>query len=341
MRKNFTIFLSMLFFISGLSAQTVPQEQQSLITKVTADWCYNCGTWGWSFYEDLMEDNDSKALMLKAHYSGGLSDQVGQDLSNNFGAVGQPRFYVDNTDQNVNSGSVAAKRTEIKNLVDNNATGSPIVNAAVDVYDDGTVNLKTEFFQNTSGDYYTSVYIVEEGVSATQTPINVVDHSDIIRQSLTTSTFGDLTSTGAVDAGDAFTESYEFFFLPDWNIAFLEFVAIVWKKEGDTYIYVNGSSTTVINPATPVNDLSEDIGISVYPTTIAETGRLELELDEQKEIRIDIIDLTGKKIDVIYDGMVSAGESSFIIEKKNAVPGMYFIRMTSGDKTATKKVIFR
>jgi hypothetical protein len=55
--KRIYILLTFVFFINLLQGQDVPETQQSLISKVTATWCINCGTWGWSLYEGLEQDN--------------------------------------------------------------------------------------------------------------------------------------------------------------------------------------------------------------------------------------------------------------------------------------------
>ncbi|HHB79571.1 MAG TPA: hypothetical protein ENK85_10105, partial [Saprospiraceae bacterium] len=44
-------------------AQEVPQTQSSLIIKKTASWCPPCGGWGWDLFEQLIDDNDSQAIL--------------------------------------------------------------------------------------------------------------------------------------------------------------------------------------------------------------------------------------------------------------------------------------
>ena len=53
----FTISILVSSLTIGFS-QDVPEVQQSLITKITATWCPSCGGWGWTFFENILADND-------------------------------------------------------------------------------------------------------------------------------------------------------------------------------------------------------------------------------------------------------------------------------------------
>ncbi len=345
MKRLFTLLVFALF-VNVMFAQTVPEEQKSLITKVTATWCSNCGSWGWTFYEDLITDNDDKAIMVAAHYSGSLENTVGTEWSSNLGATSQPRFILNNTDQNVLSNATAARRTEIAAAVTANATMAPIVNAAVDVYDDGTFNVKTQFFQNATGDYYTSVYVIEENVIANQAGNSSgsnTSHHDILRAAVTPTTFGDMTGSGTINSGAIFDNTYNYTLNSGWNMDNLHFAAIVWEKVGDKYEYVNGSITNSITPANPtaVKDLSNEIKVSVQPNIIKENAQLVLELDEQKDLEIRMVNLLGQEVKAIHSGNLNEGKQIFEIQKENISNGIYFIQISSEGKTLTEKIIFQ
>ena len=55
--KKIILLLSVFFYLGmNAIAQTVEAKQNTLITKKTATWCSFCGTWGWDFFENLVED---------------------------------------------------------------------------------------------------------------------------------------------------------------------------------------------------------------------------------------------------------------------------------------------
>ena len=71
-QRIFTLLLFFALSFSNIHAQDVPEVQRTLLTKVTATWCPSCGSWGWSFFEDIIEDNTGKATFMGAHHSGNL-----------------------------------------------------------------------------------------------------------------------------------------------------------------------------------------------------------------------------------------------------------------------------
>jgi len=238
MKKNL-LFLFVLLFTLQAQAQEVPEVQKSLVTKVTATWCINCGTWGWSLFEGILEDNAEKALIVANHYSGDLDNPTAEDIASNFNATSQPRFVLDNTDQSASSGSAATKRTEIKNQIDANFLLSPVVNAGLDVILDGNqliVNTKTKFFQAATGEYYVGVYIIENGVVNFQSGQGMnAAHKNIMRTGMSTGTFGDLVMNGNINMGMEFDHDFSIMLNSAWNVDNLEVATIVWKKDADKY----------------------------------------------------------------------------------------------------------
>jgi len=185
MKKIFTlIFLSSLFSTSFF-AQEVPEVQRPLLTKISATWCPPCGGWGWTMMENMVIDNDEKATLIVAHHDGQLVTAAGDAFSTNFNSPYQPFFYMYNDDLGATPGNAAAKRTEIKDLVDVEAAKSPMVNAGMILTLDGTslqIDTKTKFFQATSGEYYLGIYAVEnEVVNFQQGQGNNAIHEKVLR----------------------------------------------------------------------------------------------------------------------------------------------------------------
>jgi len=343
MKRIFTLFLAIIMTIT-IQAQIVPEEQQSLITKVTATWCGNCGTWGWSFYEDISADNDDKALMMKAHYSGDLQNSIGQEMGTNFNITGQPRFFVNNTDQNITPSNTTTKRTEVANAVNDIASQTPIVNAAVDVtITVGEINfeVKTKFFAATSGEYYTNVYIVEDNVIANQSGQSTganTSHQDVVRGAVDANTFGQLVVDGSAGMNMEVNHSYVIQTDPTWDIENLEFIAVVWSKSEGVYSFENGSSSTNV-VISSTEDIADEIDLSVKPTLLEDETTVSLTLEEQTDLSINLYDLNGKVVRQIQQGNLPTGNHQFTIQKDNLAAGMYIVNIQTAKGIATKKII--
>lgn len=342
--KQLLTFFTAILFVTQMNSQTVPEVQQSMITKVTATWCPHCGTWGWDFYENISNDNDSKALMLKAHYSGDLQTNIGQDLANNFNSQSQPRFVVNNTDQNVTTSTASAKRTNIQQIVDDVYEQAPVVNAGVLATLDNnqvSISVKTKFFQATSGEFHTNVYIVEDGVIANQSGnsagANTV-HEDIIRTTASGTTFGALVTNGTVDAGMEFTQSYTIPVNSGWNMDNVEFVAVVWSKSGETYTFENGSAAA-LSTSTPVKDIAEEIQLNIQPTLVSYDTNISISLDKNQDLSIELINLQGQVVKEIHTGNLGAGQHHFNVAKADLASGIYLVSIQGNEGIASRRIV--
>ncbi len=329
-----------------LFAQSVVEEQRTLLTKKTATWCPLCGQWGWTMMKDLIEDNSERALILGAHYSGDLETQIAKDLTTHFGGAGQPKFYANNVNQGVSSGNLATKRAEIKTLVDNNFNMSPVVNAGVEaVVAGGKINIdvKTRFFQPASGEYYVAVFIVENDVLNKQSGqgTNAL-HPNVMRTSAVSTWYGEVFSTGNADTGDEATFSYSIDGNPAWKTENLRAIVTVWKKDGSTYEFVNGDQDEDLNLSTSVDDQVGSNSLRIVPSILKDISKINIELNSQAPVSLDVYNLLGEKMVDIYQGVLPAGTTSFDMHRDRLDRnGMYFLTLRVGDKTVSKRFLVK
>ncbi len=346
MNRLFYTLTIIFFSITAVNSQVVPEVQKSLITKITATWCPNCGGWGWTFFNNIYADNAAKALIIKANYSGQLQNTTSADFATNFNVNYQPYFIVGNENQNVTSTNVASKRTAIQGLVDNNYATPPVVNTGLNVTKNGdilNVQTKTHFFQNTEGEYYLGVYVIEDGVvNFQENQGNDAVHKNVLRASMSSSSFGELIASGSIAASSEFEQQFSIP-LGTWNLDNLEIAAIIWKKVGDTYEFVNTHSTTEISTVGIAIIPEDEISFNVYPTITAANAMIELELkSENTAIQLELTDLSGKKLATIFEGNASVGLQTFEINRTMVgASGLYLLVLRHGNAVSTKKIIFQ
>ena len=341
----FTLTIT-IFTLINISAQTVPNTQQAMITKITATWCPNCGGWGWDFYNNIYSDNADKALMLQANYSGELQNQVSQDFAQNFNVNYQPYFILGNTNQNVTSSNAASKRTIIKTQVDSIFDATPIANSGLLAELDGNtlnVTVRTRFFQETIGEYYLGVYVIEDGVvNFQQNQGDNAVHKNVLRTSMTNESFGVFLDDGVVEEFSEFLNEFSIQ-LGDWNVNNLEIAAIIWKKEGAAYTYINSNSTTELGTVGVTLIPEDEIGFDVYPTVSNSKITIAVDLkNDVNDVKLELFDPSGKKLETIFEGRSTSGLKTFELDKSMVNSnGLYFLMLHSGDKVSTKKVIFQ
>ena len=351
MKNTLLSLLFLLTFSLGLQAQEtleVPHTQMPVITKIAATWCPPCGSWGWTFFEHLLEDNSEKAVIFVAHHSGDLINEVASALTTNYGATYQPEYFVNGVDQAVTSGNTTAKRMEIKEIVDQTALMSPIAQTALEAtYFEENINLnfKTEFFQSTSGAYYLGLYLVEKIVIADQAPMGSnVEHENIIRKELTNNNFGTLLASGDIGEGSTIEHSLTFP-LNDYMPENLEIISIIWKKEGNSYLVLNANKDSDVEFAMPVATAFQEIektAFKVNPTIITNHANIDFRLNTALFGNISLLDVSGRVVEVLYRGILNEGQNSLDLTRSDDFPaGIYFVRLQIGDEVLSRKVVLK
>jgi len=117
MKQFFTLLIVLSISIVGYGQSF---KNTPLISKRTADWCPNCGNWGWSFKKAMLEEiSTEEATILALHHSGGLANPTSIAITEAVGGSGQPRFYLNNQDMGASSGNWNDKLEEVKTDVAN------------------------------------------------------------------------------------------------------------------------------------------------------------------------------------------------------------------------------
>ncbi len=348
MKKKLLLF-SLLFIFSLQIFAQVPQEQRSLLIKVSATWCPPCGGWAWDMFENLVEDNQDNAVLITAHYSGDLFNVSADEMAANVNAAFQPSFFLNNVHQSITSGNASTKRTTIKDAVDANALEMPLANVGINVThiastEELQFNTTTKFFQDATGEYYVASYIVENEVVNQQAGQGAdAIHEKILRGSVTSETFGELVVNGAVATGAEVEHNNTITIDADWNIDHLEFVSIIWKKENDEYQFVNANITTDFTIGVGADDLNTLVSaMKVHPTVTSTTANVTIDLENEiQNATLELYDFSGKKVEVIFQGQIGIGNSTFTIEKSSGMTkGMYLVVLQTEAGAITRKVIF-
>ncbi len=346
MKKNtFTLLVACLFLVQGI-AQQVLQEQRSLVTKRTADWCPNCGTYGWTYFKEAIQQNGDKAVYIAAHYSGGLSVGAANDITENFGGGYQPRFFFNQTDQGVLSSNVTTKLTSLKTQIDAAFETAPIANTGFQpIYKDGEIQVaaKVKFFQAAQGDFYLGMYLLEDNVTAYQASIgNDALHRKLLRFAFTTETFGEPITNGDVAAGQEFDLNFA---LPIGDVSGYDYevVGIVWKKEGSKYLPVNVWSTNEIEVVSETTIIEPKNGLLIYPSVTKQQSVVEIaSIENQPNAQLEVFDLKGRRVAVLLDGELKAGSSRFELNREMlGGNGLYFVQLKTPGFVKTEKVVFQ
>lgn len=82
--------------------------------------------------------------------------------------------------------------------------------------------------------------------------------------------------------------------------------------------------------------------ITLFPNPTTDRVRLRAEFEKNQNIRIDVIDASGRILQTPVAGRFVSGEQSFDIDLQDGLaPGLYFIRLTGEEGVAARKLLVR
>jgi hypothetical protein len=114
--------------------------------------------------------------------------------------------------------------------------------------------------------------------------------------------------------------------LDESNAVVMKIGAVGW----DTFLGVEKDQ------AKPV---PERISLSAYPNPFNMTTTISFELARTGEIHIRIYDVMGREVGRLIEGMRPAGHHELRYDASGLASGIYFVRLTAGDLTVTKKLM--
>ena len=172
-----------------------------------------------------------------------------------FTISGWPNFWIGNNYKGTN--------TNVTSEVNTYLGETNVANAVVLVTKngDGTweIKVQVEFFAAGSGEYYVAVYITEDGIDGSapytsggygqngSTNPNYT-HDHVLRASANGSPWGESIGSSP-GAGTVVSKTYAVTLDSDWVESNLHLNAIIWKKSGSSYEYVN--ATDDVHEQTP------------------------------------------------------------------------------------------
>lgn len=321
---------TLLFFL--LSFGIFAQTQKTLITKRTATWCPFCGSWGWELAKAIEEKDNPNGIVIRAHYSGDLVSEASLAITNNFGGIYQPEFYVNEEKIAVGGSTWMTKVDEFDAVIDENADELPEVsffaNSSVSgntISLDATVNA----LKNMEGEYYFGAYLLEDYVVNYQSSIgNDAVHNNVLRDAFTSNVFGEEFGNATVEEG--FSKKFELSVNPeggDVNNRKFKILLILWKKDGEKYSVVNIDFFEA-GQSTNVEEIKAINQFNIY--TIGEQLIIDTkETMDYMDTTIEIFDSTGKRI---QSQRLNNQQKSVILLNSSMVKGIYFYQILQNNR---------
>jgi hypothetical protein len=115
-----------------------------------------------------------------------------------------------------------------------------------------------------------------------------------------------------------------------WEVALTEEQV---KKLGNASTIPTGIKDIQINEN---NDLAQN-----FPNPFSDNTTFKYQVRETGNVSFHVIDITGREVKVINEGLKTAGSYSLQMKADNLIDGIYFVQMKAGNRTSTRKIVVR
>ena len=296
-----------------------------ILSKTTATWCPRCGDWGWSFMEEMKDEfEDGSAMVLGVHYLGStLENETAIWFADNLGSIGQPRFYVNNTNISV-TGANWQDQIQVAKDERDALLGTTVDVLGVSSADlDGNV-LRVQVNVNglTDPDAYLGVYIYEDKVEASQAG-GVSDdiHPNVLRAAMSVDPEGIAINN---DGFWTFNKSLE----SDWVRDELGVLLILWQKVDDNFIIRSSQAIDNIIARSGVEGQLEESDFEI----IQNVSSITINASESGAHNLSLNDMTGRAI------VVNKFEQQITIDHGQVPSGQYILLIERDGKYMSKKI---
>ncbi len=221
-------------------------KQRAIIQGFTSTGCLGCGSWGVPTFEEFITKNlDVVPISVHIKYGDPMITDESNDLGNNrTGRKWTPQIAVGHTQCVLltagNSIDNAGSKKKMQEEYDAIVAQEQKVKVAASYKIDGK-NMKIfyggEVLEEANSEYFISAYLMENNFASYQNGGDSVEvHNHFIRTS-TEGAFG-------ISLSNKMELEKEFELNPNWNWGEVYALAVVWKKNGGNYEYLNAIEAT-------------------------------------------------------------------------------------------------
>lgn len=346
------VLLSALIVMTGASmlhAQTPQNKKRVVVFDFSDTWCPPCGQYGVAIADTvdhkLNEGEKGYLIGIKGSFQPSSPSSINAmsagTLFDNFDLSGVPTFMVGNFEANAPTGNNASDIVGIMAAVTSFNAEAVVASTAANMSISGdlmTVTAKTKFWAAATGEYYMTAFLAEDKIVAAQannSPTTV--HPHVLKGTMATtgtalvaSPWGEQIGTSSIAANTEFSKTYKVTVDPAWVKANLEVYILIFKKNGNTYEYVNAEKAR-----TATSSIEDAIigmeQVALYPNPTGSTSSLDLTLTKAMTVDINVTDALGRSV---YQAghTLRSGKNTLTIPSDKFASGLYDVTITGEDK---------
>jgi len=118
---------------------------------------------------------------------------------------------------------------------------------------------------------------------------------------------------------------------------------IITLQPGEYHVYLNRNVVSnIVTPVTSINVPGSSLSVKLYPNPVLKNAALEVNTPESGTVQIDLLTITGQKLQSIYSGFMVKGLHTLAVDKNEKLSaGMYLLRVSTKTSAGTVKFILK
>ena len=326
--RSLLLVASALLLSLNLSAQPVQEKQMSIVVKKTATWCSNCGSWGWQWFKDAIDDTEGDAFPIALHSTSSQlkppMDLDGALIAQFSGNGGFPTFFVNGVGQSSYSNLVSA--------VGAAAAMSPVAGIGLETgYANDLIQVQgnLQFFQPYEGEISVAYYLIRDSLVFTQAAqgANAI-HRFVVLDVLEGSPFGSIQQVD-MEPGESMIVPAQAAY-PDLDPDQHHILGVIWSFANGTYSFMNAWQAPLEPGAISATEdatLLAATQLFPNPASAGDVIRITLPQAVNGDILLTLLDASGRLVLEQH----AQGPSAQLKLPASIADGSYFLRVSAGD----------
>ena len=138
-----------------------------------------------------------------------------------------------------------------------------------------------------------------------------------------------------VNAGEQYSSTYSFTLDAAWDVNNIHIIGLLIDNTGK----IDNAGKSIVGFA-GIDDLASSTTFTVFPNPATTSAAIEISLDNESEVAVRILDMTGKEV-ASKDYGVLASSSIINLNTVGYQSGVYLVEVTVNGQKATKRLIIK
>jgi hypothetical protein len=107
-------------------------------------------------------------------------------------------------------------------------------------------------------------------------------------------------------------------------------------------VYQSASAPVHVNE-TGIEEIANGFSFSMFPNPANSNSNSNIayQLESEQNVTVELFNMLGEKVYGENLGLTSAGQHSMVLNTQQYEPGIYFVRLTTDNGTALKKLVIQ